>query len=164
MKCCVHTYKSTELLGLPRYVRIFRNIRKSVYIRSGNRFNSEKSPHPPPGDVGDSVAVFQIVLALIGDHSITKAAPLQRRKIVFLAPHLVNLIQFFRTDGTVCFQPNISLGFQKIKNIIIVPFDSLPVLFDDLEGDKVVRNNVFTRKITYQMTDQSRTEYYSVIK
>lgn len=37
-------------------------------------------------------------------------------------------------------------------------------LFDDLEGDKVVRNNVFTRKITYQMTDQSRTEYYSVIK
>lgn len=92
MKCCVHTYKSTELLVLPRYVRIFRNIGKSVYIRSGNRFNSEKSPHPPPGDVGDPVAVFQIVLALIGDHSITKAAPLQRRQIVFFAPHLVNLM------------------------------------------------------------------------
>ena len=66
----------------------------SVYMRSGNRFNSEKSPHPPSGGVGDPVAVFQIVLALIGDHSITKAAPLQRRQIVFLTPHLVNFIQF----------------------------------------------------------------------
>ena len=85
-------------------------------MRSGNRFNSEKSPHPPSGGVGDPVAVLQIVLALVGDHSITEAAPLQHRQIVFLAPHLVNFIQFFGTDGTVCFQPDISLGFQKIKN------------------------------------------------
>ena len=99
--------------------------------------NPQKATHPPPGCIGHIVAVFQIVLALIGDHSITKAAPLQRRKIVFLAPYLVNLIQFFRTDGTVCFQPNISLGFQKIKNIIIVPFDSLPVVFGALALGKL---------------------------
>ena len=101
-------------------------------MRPGNRFNSEKSPHPPSGGVGDPVAVLQIVLALVGDYSITEAAPLQHRKIVLLAPHLVNFIQFFGTAGTVCFQPDISLGFQKIKNIIIVPFDSLPIAFGAL--------------------------------
>ena len=68
---------------------------KLRYMRSGNRFNSEKSPHPPSGGVGDPVAVFQIVAALAGDQGFAEAAGFQGRQVIFGAVNLVCLIQFF---------------------------------------------------------------------
>ena len=40
------------------------------------RLDPEKSAHPATGDVGHIVAVFEIVLALAGDHGIAEAAGL----------------------------------------------------------------------------------------
>ena len=52
------------------------NVGKPVYIGSSNRFNPEEAPDPPTGSVGDFVAVFKIVLALVRNHTLTETAAL----------------------------------------------------------------------------------------
>ena len=115
-----------------RYVRTFRNFKKTVYIGSGDRFNPVEAPYPPPGGVGDLVAVFQMVLALTGNHRIAEAAPFQGGQTVFITPHPINFIQILGTDAAVRFQPDITLGFQKIIHIVVIPLKSLPVFLGAL--------------------------------
>ena len=79
VKRCVHTYTARRAKSIPpsfRYVRTLRNIGKPVYIGSGNRFNTEEAPYTPSGSIGDLVAVFKIVFALVRNHTLTEAAAL----------------------------------------------------------------------------------------
>ena len=89
--------------------------------------NPQKSTHPPSGCVGHIVAVFQIVAALAGNQGFAEAAGFQGRQIVLGAVNLVRLIQLFGTGGHIGFQANISVRIQKIIDIVIFPFDCLPV-------------------------------------
>ena len=90
-------------------------------------FNPQKATHPPSGGVGHIVAVFQIVAALAGNQGFAEAAGFQGRQIVLGAVNLVRLIQLFGTGGHIGFQANISVRIQKIIDIVIFPFDCLPV-------------------------------------
>ena len=72
------------------------------------RLDPEKSAHPATGDVGHIVAVFQIVLALAGNHSVAETAGLHCGQIVFGTINLIRLVQFFGADGRIGFQPDIS--------------------------------------------------------
>ena len=143
LRTYVHGAAAKSILPSVRYVRTLQNIGKPVYIGSGNRLNTEEAPDSPTGGIRNFVAVFQIVLALVSDHAVAEAAAFQRRQAVFLAPHPINLVQILGADGAVRFQPDIALGFQKIKDIVVVPFDRLTVIpralaFRELEvvGDK----------------------------
>ena len=47
---------------------------------------------------------------------------------MFLTPHPVNFVQILGADGTVCFQPDIALRFEKIKDVVVIPLDCLTVI------------------------------------
>ena len=67
-------------------------------------FNADKAPDTPPGRVDDVVGGFQIVPVLVGDQRIAESSGLDRVQTVLLAPHLVDLIQFFRAGAGILLQ------------------------------------------------------------
>ena len=67
-------------------------------------FNADKAPDTPPGRVDDVVGGFQIVPVLVGDQRIAESSGLDRVQAVLLAPHLVDLIQFFRAGAGILLQ------------------------------------------------------------
>ena len=92
------------------------------------RLNPEKAPYPATGGVGHIVAVFEIVPVLAGYYGVAEAAGLHCGQVVFGTINLVHLVQLLGADGRIGFQPDIALGFQKVKHIVVVPLDCLPVL------------------------------------
>ena len=143
-KRCVHTYRK-GIAGInPAIppVRTWRNIVKTVYIRSCHSFHIHESPYPPSGRVGDVVAMFQIKFLRIGNHGITEAARFQRGKGIFLTPQAIDSVEVLGTDGRIRFAPDISLGIHEIKNVVIVTLDRFPVFTDavTLRKLKVVGN------------------------
>ena len=76
LRTYVHSTVEEKSSPVLRYVRMLRNVGKPIYIGSGNRFNPEEAPDPPSGSVGDFVAVFKIVLALVRNHTLTETAAL----------------------------------------------------------------------------------------
>ena len=76
LRTYVHGAVAEKSPPVLRYVRMLRNVGKPIYIRSGNRFNTEEAPYTPSGSIGDLVAVFQIVLALVRNHTLTETAAL----------------------------------------------------------------------------------------
>ena len=126
-----YVQKSAGTLIVPavRYVRTLRFTAKTIYIRSCDSLNTHEAPYPPSGRIGHIVAVFQIVLAGIGDYRIAETPGFQRCQIVFVTPHSVNGIQVFGTDGSIRLEPDISIRFQKRKDVVAIPLHRFTIFF-----------------------------------
>ena len=113
-----------------RYVRTRRFAAKAVYVGPGNCFNPHEAPYPPSGWIGNVIAVFQVVPLRIGNNRITEAAGFQGHQRVFIAPHPVDGVQVFGADGRIRLEPDITVRFQKGKDVVLIPPHGFPVLLD----------------------------------
>ena len=90
-------------------------------------FDAHKAPDTPPGRVDDVIGGFQIIPALVGNQGITEPSGLDGVQAVLLAPHFVDLIQLFRAGAGIRLQANVTLGFEEIEHIVVVPLHQFPV-------------------------------------
>ena len=73
-------------------VRALRNARKLIYMRPGYGLDYHKASHPAARRVGAGVTALQIVFSRSHRHPVAEAAAFEAGQIVFLAPHLVNVV------------------------------------------------------------------------
>ena len=71
--------------------------------------------------------MLQVVLFEVGDHGIAEAPGFQWNQVVLLTPHLINGVEVLGTDAGICFETDIVLRIHEIKEVVVVPFDQLPV-------------------------------------